>query len=70
MGANLRKGIERLAYELTLEDHGDISLGELAEKHGQTVERIIDAIDVIKVKRGQPTSLPPVPWWQPMEALD
>lgn len=40
----------------------DITLGQLAEFYGETAERIADAIDVIKVHYGEPTTIPPVPW--------
>lgn len=57
----MRKSIEKLAWEIEHED-GAMTLGELAEKYGETTERIMDAIDVLKIAHGQPTQLPPVPW--------
>ena len=55
------KGIEKLAYELSFEDK-NMMLGELSEKYGEPIQRIMDALDVLKIKKGIPTQLPPVPW--------
>jgi len=58
----MRTGIEKLAWLLSKE-HGDgVTLGQLATKYGEPVERIQDALDVLKIIRGEPTQIPPVPW--------
>lgn len=66
-GGGMRKGIEKLARELDLAHDriGAKSLGEVAELYGESVERIMDALDVIKIKHGQPTQLPAVDWSRP-----
>jgi hypothetical protein len=57
----VRRPIERLAWHLSSED-GEATLGALARKYGETTERIMDALDSLKMRRGEPTSLPPVDW--------
>lgn len=58
-----RRTIEKLAWLInwhsTNEEH---TIGELAVLYGETPERIMDAIDVLKIMRGEPTQFPPVPW--------
>lgn len=56
----MRRGIERLAWLLAQEEGG--TLGEMAEKYDEPVERIMDALDVVKIARGEHTQLPPVNW--------
>lgn len=34
-----------------------VTLGELAARHGEPIERIMDAIDAVKVLAGEPTYL-------------
>ena len=59
----MRRGIEKLAYLLAREPRGeDVTLGDLAKKYDEPVERIMDALDVLKIIRGEPTQLPEVPW--------
>lgn len=53
----MRMPLELLAEkiaEATI-DNKEITLGELAKMFDQTVERIMDAIDLIKVKCGEIT---------------
>ena len=57
----MRRGIERLAYLISREPPS-ATLGDLAEKYGETIERLMDAMDADKMRRGIPTSLPPVDW--------
>jgi hypothetical protein len=57
----MRVGIEKLARFLR-DEEGDATLGELAEKYGVTTERIQDAVDVLKIREGKPTQIPPVDW--------
>jgi hypothetical protein len=38
-----------------LEREGDVTLGELAERWGETSQRIGDAIDAVKVLNGEPS---------------
>jgi hypothetical protein len=57
----MRKGIERLAYELEREDMSQ-TLGDLAVKYDEPLDRIRDALDVIKIHYGEPTQIPKVPW--------
>ena len=38
-----------------IEQEGDVTLGELAERWGETSQRIGDAIDAVKVLNGEPS---------------
>lgn len=61
----MRKNIETLAYELWRDDEireNDWTLGQVAEKYGEEVERIMDALDVIKIATGQLSIIPPIDW--------
>lgn len=60
----MRKSIERLAWELERDrDEIDtLTLGEVADEYGQSIERIMDALDVIKIVRGDYTQIPSVDW--------
>ena len=57
----MRRGIEKLAF-LISQEPGETTLGQLAEKFGETTERIGDAIDADKMRRGVSTQLPPIDW--------
>jgi len=61
-GGTPHVSIEKLAWLLSQESLESLSLGEIAEQMDQPVERIIDAIDVLKLLRGEETQFPPVPW--------
>lgn len=67
----MRIGIEKLAWLIDqhVHDPETITIGNLAKIHGETSERIMDAIDVLKIRRGQSTQLPPVPWGHPFSPL-
>lgn len=62
----MRRTIEALAWMIQ-DAPGEMSLGELARRMGETTERIGDAMDVLKIRTGQPTQVPPVDWvrWPP-----
>lgn len=47
---------------ISRESDGDTTVGALADRFEQTTERIIDALDVLKIREGVPTQQPPVPW--------
>jgi hypothetical protein len=57
----LRIPIERLARYLADEDL-DQTLKQLAVKYDTTTGRIQDAADVLKIRRGEATTIPPVEW--------
>lgn len=57
----MRVSIERLAWMIS-DEPGDATLGELADKYETHVDRIMDAMDVLKIRRGEPTTLPPIEW--------
>lgn len=44
----MRRALEKLA-RLLAHEPGEITMGELAKKHGETVERIMDASDMLKL---------------------
>lgn len=59
----MRKPIEKLAWELVHDDEiRDAKLSEVAEKYGEDVERIMDALDVAKIARGELSLIPPLDW--------
>jgi hypothetical protein len=58
----MRTPIERLAFELSRGIPGNATLGELAKHYGETTERIMDAIDVLKIRKGLPTTFPAIDW--------
>lgn len=59
----MRTPIERLAFELAGEPSTlDVTIGQLARKYDETTERIMDALDVLKIIHGLSTTIPPVPW--------
>lgn len=61
----MRKSIEKLAWELERDTEirgNGTSLGEVAEKYGEDLERIMDALDVVKIVRREPTQIPAVEW--------
>ncbi len=50
---------------MLLDQHsGDesVTIKELARLYDQTPERIADALDVLKIRKGEPTQFPPVLW--------
>lgn len=57
----MRRGIEKLAW-LIAREGGNPTMGQLADKFDEPVERIMDACDVVKIVRGEPTQIPEVPW--------
>jgi hypothetical protein len=57
----MRIGIEKLAWLISQESNS-ATLGGLADKYGTTTERIQDAIDVLKIRKGKPTQIPPIQW--------
>lgn len=58
----MRRGIEKLAWLLAKETEGTVTMGELARKYDEPIERIMDALDVLKIIRGEATQIPPVDW--------
>jgi hypothetical protein len=61
----MRTGIEKLAWLIHTGGHpGETTIGELAKIYDEPVERIMDALDVIKIVHGEPTQLPAVDWMQ------
>ena len=57
----MRRGIEQLAFLLSKEG-GDPTIGQLSAKYEEPIERIMDALDVLKIRQGVPTTIPHVPW--------
>lgn len=60
----MRRSIEMLA-RLVIDDRinsPQTTIGELARKYGESTDRVLDAIDVIKIIQGQPTQTPEVDW--------
>jgi hypothetical protein len=59
-----RRTIEKLAWLMKWHSTQDEehTIGELAALYEETPERIMDAIDVLKIMDGEPTQFPPVPW--------
>lgn len=53
--------IERLARMLQ-DEPGESTLGELAARFDQPIGRIRDALDVLKIRCGEPTTIPLVRW--------
>lgn len=61
----MRKPIEKLAHELWLDEEirsEGKTLSEVAEKYGEPIERIMDALDVSKIARGELSIIPPIDW--------
>lgn len=61
----MRKPIERLAWELWKDEEirGEgKTIAEVAEKYGESIERIGDALDVSKIARGELSIIPPIDW--------
>ena len=54
--------IEKLAYLIQTECTDGSTLGEMSRKYSQPMQRIMDAIDVLKIRKGESTQIPPVPW--------
>ena len=70
----MRRPIESLAYLLWGEvsrwregmDEVGPTVGQMAEKYQETPDRIMDALDVMKIARGDEyTILPPIDWSAP-----
>lgn len=55
------RGIEKLAWMLSQEPE-NATLGEIANRYGESIDRIMDGYDALKIRQGKPTQLPPVPW--------
>lgn len=60
----MRTPIEKLAWEL---DHDEerhaMTLGQAAAKYNEPIDRIMDALDVIKIVRGEQLRIiPPIEW--------
>lgn len=53
--------IERLARQIR-DEPDDVTIGQLADKYDCSPQRILDAIDVIKIRRNQSSTIPPVEW--------
>lgn len=59
----MRKPIEKLAWQLAHDDEiATWKLGAVAEKYDEPIERIMDALDVIKIARGELSLIPPLDW--------
>jgi hypothetical protein len=59
----VRRPIEKLAWLLWVEANPDVaSISDLATRYGETTDRILDALDVTKIARGEPSLLPPLDW--------
>jgi hypothetical protein len=59
----MRKPIERLAWELDRDEEiREWKLGQVAEKYNEPIERIMDALDVIKIAKGELSLIPPLDW--------
>lgn len=61
----MRTSIEGLAWQLWKDDEireQDMTLKQVAEKYGEPVERIMDALDVIKIVQGQSSQIPALDW--------
>lgn len=46
----------------TIRAGSDTTIGELAQVFQETPERIMDALAVLKMQEGRPTTLPPIYW--------
>lgn len=57
----MRMTIERLAWLISTAP-GKATIGQLASQYGQEPGRIMDAMDVLKIMRGDPTQIPPIDW--------
>jgi hypothetical protein len=59
----MRKPIEKLAWELAHDDEiRTWTLDRVAAKYREDIERIMDALDVIKIARGELSLIPPLDW--------
>jgi hypothetical protein len=61
----MRTPIEKLAWLLWKDDEirdKEWTLGQVAEKYGEPIERIMDALDVVKIARGELSLIPPLNW--------
>lgn len=59
----MRKPIEKLAWELAHdEETKTMTLGQAAAKYNEPIDRIMDALDVIKIAKGELSMIPPVEW--------
>lgn len=58
----MRRTIERLAWLLSKEESKSQTLGQLADKYDEPIDRIRDALDVIKIVHGQATQIPAIEW--------
>jgi hypothetical protein len=65
----MRITIEKLAWLLSAAP-GEATIGQLAAQFGQEPGRIMDAMDVLKIMRGDTTQLPPVDWSVRLPASD
>ncbi len=57
----MRRTIETLAWLLQAAP-GTMTLGDLARRMDETPDRIHDAVDLLKLRRGIDTQIPPVDW--------
>jgi len=67
----MRRSLPRLAYMLTqLEknapgDYASMQFGQIAKIFNEEVPRIMDALDLLKVMRGEYQEIPDIPWEYP-----
>lgn len=59
----MRRSLPRLAYMITqIETNPDTTIGDIALNLDETSERIMDALDLLKVMRGEYREIPDIPW--------
>ena len=59
----MRRSLPRLAYMITQMDTSpDTTIGDIALNLEETSERIMDALDLLKVMRGEYQEIPDIPW--------
>lgn len=58
----MRRAIEQLAFLLSKDKDETKTLGQLSAEFDEPTERIMDALDVIKIVNGKPTTIPPIDW--------
>jgi hypothetical protein len=59
----VRRSIEKLAWMLWVDPHPEgTTIGDLATRYGEPVDRIMDALDVSKIARGEISIIPPLDW--------
>lgn len=62
----MRRSLPRLAYLLSQDETLlNKKFGEIAEEYDEEIGRIMDALDLLKVMRGEYREIPDIPWEYP-----